>query len=305
MICLYQRTIKRPVEIKGIGLHTGLPVKMRLLPAGEHEGINFLRNGEIIPAKVEYANGFAFSTTLEKSGIKVKTVEHLLAALYLTGIDNVYIEIDNEEVPILDGSAKPFVEAVKSAGIQALNEEKLYAVITKKVKAGSWDRYVEGRPANSFIITYHASYDNDIIGNKAFTFEIENRKDYLEILSSRTYCFLEEVEYLRQNGLAKGGSLENAVVIDGKNGCVVNPEGFRVKDEPIKHKALDLIGDLYLLGHPVIGEIYSYKGGHRLNAEFVKALKEQNGYELKYASEVLSTINENQCLDFLSKVSIR
>ncbi len=305
MVCLYQRTIKRPIEIKGIGLHTGLPAKVRLLPAGEYEGINFLRNGEIIPAKVEYANGFAFSTTLEKNGVKVKTVEHLLAALYLTGIDNVYIEIDNEEVPILDGSAKPFVEAIKSAGIQPLNEEKLYAVINKRVKAGNWDKYIEGRPADSLIITYHASYNNDVIGNKAFTFEIDNRDDYLEILSARTYCFLEEVEYLKQNGLAKGGSLENAVVIDGKNGCVVNPEGFRFKDEPIKHKALDLIGDLYLLGNPIIGEIYSYKGGHKLNAEFVKTLKENNAFDLKYASEVLSSINEKKCLDFLSKVSIR
>lgn len=302
MICLYQRTIKKPVEIKGIGLHTGQPVRMRLLPAGEFEGINFLRKGEIIPAKVESANGFAFSTSLEKNGVKVKTVEHLMAALYLTGIDNVYIEIDNEEVPILDGSAKPFVEAIKSAGIQPLKEEKLYAVINKRVRAGDWNGYVEGRPNLSLIVTYHASYNNDIIGNKAFTFEIENREDYLEILSARTYCFLEEVEYLRQNGLAKGGSLDNAVVIDGKNGCVVNPEGFRFKDEPIKHKALDLIGDLYLLGYPIIGEIYSYKGGHRLNAEFVRTLKRENAFELKYASEILEKIKETQCPDFLSKV---
>jgi len=300
MICQFQRTVKKPVEIKGIGLHSGLPVTLKLLPAGPNEGINFIKNGVVIPAKVEYTHGFDFSTSIYKDGETVRTIEHLMAALYLTGIDNVYIKIDNEEVPILDGSAKPFIEAIRAAGIHSFKDEKLYAVINRYIKVENGDKFIEGKPYSSFKVTFQADYNNQIIGRKSFTYIPESKQDFEGISSARTYCFLEEVEYLRSKGLAKGGSLENAVVFD--NECVLNPEGLRFEDEPVRHKALDLIGDLYLLGYPIIGEIFSFKGGHKLNAEFVKTLKEENAFDIKTASEVQEAIREAKCPD-LSKVA--
>jgi len=149
MICQFQRTVKKPVEIKGIGLHSGLP-------AGPNEGINFIKNGVVIPAKVEYTHGFDFSTSIYKDGETVRTIEHLMAALYLTGIDNVYVKIDNEEVPILDGSAKPFIEAIRAAGIHSFKDEKLYAVINRYIKVENGDKFIEGKPYPSFKVTFQA-----------------------------------------------------------------------------------------------------------------------------------------------------
>ncbi len=292
MICQYQRTVEREVNIKGIGLHSGLGVNLKLIPAKENEGINFVKNGVIIPAKVEFAKSFEFSTSLNKENQWVRTVEHLMSAFFFTGIDNVYVEIDSEEVPIMDGSAKIFVEKIKEAGIKSLKEEKIYAVIEKEVKATYEDRYIIGKPYHTLKAVYHAKYNNVIIGNKKAVYEHSSKASFDKISNARTYCFLEEVEYLKSKGLAKGGSLENAVVLH--NDTVINPEGFRFEDEPVKHKVLDLIGDLYLLGYPLIGEVYSFKGGHKLNADFVRKLKEENAFELKYASQVLEDLKKRK-----------
>ncbi|NPA58597.1 MAG: UDP-3-O-[3-hydroxymyristoyl] N-acetylglucosamine deacetylase [Aquificae bacterium] len=283
MFCLKQRTVKKEVEIKGIGLHSGEPVKIKLLPASDHEGINFVKDGVVIPATVEHAKGFEFSTTLEKDGKKVRTVEHLLAALYFTAIDNIFIEIEGEELPILDGSAIQFIEKIREAGIKTLDEEKIYAVLKDKVVVREEDRFIYGVPAEGFTATYHASYNNKIIGDRKYTYSCQ-KEDFENVAKARTYCFLEEVEMLQKMGLAKGGSLENAVVFEGDT--VLNPEGLRFEDEPVKHKVLDLIGDLYLLGFPLIGSVYSYKGGHRLNASFVKELLNKKAFELKYSSQI-------------------
>ena len=305
MVCQFQRTIQKPVQIKGIGLHSGLPVTLKLLPARANDGINFIKNGVIIPAKVGYAHSFEFSTSLYNDGETVRTVEHLMAALYLTGIDNLYIEIDNEEVPILDGSAKPFIEAIKKAGIYSLKEEKVYAVLNSYVRVENGDKFIEGRPYHTFRATFQADYPNNIIGNKFFTYEAEKRDTFLGVSAARTYCFLEEVEYLKSKGLAKGGSLENAVVFDSKTETVLNPDGLRYEDEPVRHKVLDLIGDLYLLGYPIIGDVYSFKGGHKLNAEFVKTLIAEDAFDFKTASEVIKSLNvkRKECPDVLGKVA--
>ncbi len=279
----YQRTIKKEVKISGIGLHSGKNVNLKLIPAEANTGIVFIRNGVSIPAHVDYANGFDFSTSLYKDGQWVKTIEHLMAALFFLDIDNLFIEIDNEEVPILDGSAKVFIEEIKRAGIKDLQEEKIFAVLTKEVKTTYEDRFILGKPSLQFKATYHADYKNSIIGNKKASY-IHNNRFVSEIPNARTYCFLEEVEFLRSKGLAQGGSLENAVVIHDNK--VINPEGFRFEDEPVKHKVLDLIGDLYLIGHPLLGEFYSFKGGHRLNAAFVKDLISQEAVEILPVSEI-------------------
>jgi UDP-3-O-[3-hydroxymyristoyl] N-acetylglucosamine deacetylase len=291
MICQFQRTIKKEAEIKGIGLHTGEETSIKLIPAKENEGINFIKNGKIIPARIEYAKRFDYSTSLSKDGEIINTIEHLLAALYFTGIDNIYIELNGSEIPILDGSAYPFVKAIKEAGIKSFTEEKIYAVINKEIIVKEDDKYIEGKPYDNFKATYHAVYNNSVIGNKKFTYIPTNKDSFLNVYKARTYCFFEEVEYLKKLGLAKGGSLENAVVF--KDNRILNPEGLRFEDEPVRHKLLDLIGDLYLLGNPLIGEIYSYKGGHKLNAEFVRKLKEEDAITYKYASEILEKIGVN------------
>jgi len=288
MICQFQRTIKKPITIEGIGLHSGDNVKIKLFPANKNEGINFIKNNVVIPAKIDYAHSFEYSTTLYKDGVSVRTIEHLMAALYFTGIDNVYIELIGEELPILDGSSKGFVEKIKEAGIKTLNEEKLYVVLEEPVKVKIEDKFIMAKPSNEIKITYQANYNNDIIGNKSFTYIPYEKESYEGVYTARTYCFLEEVEYLKKNGLAKGGSLENAVVFH--NNQVINEEGLRFEDEPVRHKVLDLIGDLYLLGYPLVAEVYSFKGGHRLNAMFVKTLVENSLFTIKPASEVLNFI---------------
>jgi len=288
MICQFQRTIKKPITIEGIGLHSGDNVKIKLFPANKNEGINFIKNNVVIPAKIYYAHSFEYSTTLCKDGVSVRTIEHLMAALYFTGIDNIYIELIGEELPILDGSSKGFVEKIKEAGIKTLNEEKLYAVLEEPVKVEIEDKFIMAKPSNEIKITYQANYNNDIIGNKSFTYIPYEKEPYEGVYTARTYCFLEEVEYLKKNGLAKGGSLENAVVLH--NNQVINEEGLRFEDEPVRHKVLDLIGDLYLLGYPLVAEVYSFKGGHRLNAMFVKTLIENSLFTIKSSSEVLNFI---------------
>jgi len=288
MICQFQRTIKKPITIEGIGLHSGDNVKIKLIPANKNEGINFIKNNVVIPAKIDFAHSFEYSTTLYKDGVSVRTTEHLMAALYFTGIDNVYVELIGEELPILDGSSKGFVERIKEAGIKTLNEEKLYAVLEEPVKVEIEDKFIMAKPSNEIKITYQANYNNDIIGNKSFTYIPYEKESYEGVYTARTYCFLEEVEYLKKNGLAKGGSLENAVVFH--NNQVINEEGLRFEDEPVRHKVLDLIGDLYLLGYPLVAEVYSFKGGHRLNAMLVRTLVENSLFTIKPASEVLNFI---------------
>ncbi|WP_457622284.1 UDP-3-O-acyl-N-acetylglucosamine deacetylase [Persephonella sp.] len=289
MICKFQRTIKREITIKGIGLHSGEPVTLKLIPAESYDGINFIRNNVLIPARIEYANGFEFSISLSREGQSVRTVEHLMAALYFTGIDNLFIEVSSEELPILDGSSILFIEKIKDAGIVSLNEEKIYAVINDQITVSDGDKFIKGRPYEGFVATFQASYNNKIIGNKMYRYDSTVKDDFLNVAKARTYCFLEEIEFLRERGLAKGGSLDNAVVFKGDT--VLNPEGLRFEDEPVKHKVLDLVGDLYLLGMPIIGEIYSYKGGHRLNASFVRKLIEESKFDVKYASEVIDSMS--------------
>ncbi|RMA97224.1 UDP-3-O-acyl-N-acetylglucosamine deacetylase [Hydrogenothermus marinus] len=281
----YQKTIKKEILIEGIGLHSGEYTTLRLIPASENEGINFIKNNEIIPAKIKYASGFDFSTTIEKNGQKVQTIEHLMASLFFLGIDNIYIEINGKEIPILDGSAKSFIEKIKKAGIQNQKAEKVYAVLNKEILVENEDKYIHATISENPVYRYKAKYNNNIIGNRDFEFK-PFEENYNHIADARTYCFFEEVEFLRQNGLARGGSLDNAVVFKDDN--VLNPEGLRYEDEPVRHKLLDLIGDLYLLGYPIIADITSFKGGHKLNAEFLRKALKENAFDFVPASKLES-----------------
>lgn len=297
MICKFQRTIKSPVYIKGIGLHSGKEVEIKLLPANENEGINFIKDNVVVPAKIDFAHSFDYSTALFKDGINIKTVEHLMAALYFTGIDNIFIEINEEELPILDGSSKEYVEKIKEAGINSLKEEKFYAVLEETVNVELEDKFIKAKPSVNTKITYKANYNNQVIRDREYTYIAKNKDSYKGVYIARTYCFLDEVEYLRKNGLAKGGSLKNAVVLH--NDKVINAEGLRFEDEPVRHKVLDLIGDLYLLGYPLIAEIFSFKGGHRLNGMFVKTLVNNSLFSIKTASEILENMEKENIKDFI------
>lgn len=283
MFYLNQRTIYKKTSINGIGLHSGDFVSITLKPAKANSGIIFIKNGVKIPAHINYAKGFEFSTTIENQGEKVQTIEHIMASLYLLGIDNLIIEINGDEVPILDGSASEFINLIKKVGIKTLNEEKVYAILEKDIYVEDKDKFIEAFVSDEPIFTFEAKYNNQIIGNKRFTFN-QFKDNYNLVSPARTYCFYEEVEFLKSLGLAKGGSLENAVVF--KEETVLNPEGLRFDNEPVRHKLLDLIGDLYLLGYPLIGNIHSFKGGHALNAKFVRKLIEEKAFSLKKANEI-------------------
>lgn len=282
MKSIYQKTINKEIEIKGIGIHSGELSKLRLIPAPENTGIIFIKNNVKIPASIEFAKSFDFSTTLENQNEKIQTVEHLMAALYLLEIDNLYIEIEGNELPILDGSSKVFIEKIQKVGLKTQGKEKVFAVLNKEIVYGNEDKYIHAVPSEIPLFTYQAKYNN-FIGNKSFSFNI--LKDSIDKISdARTYCFFEEVQKLKELGLAKGGSLENAVVF--KDDTVLNPEGLRYNDEPVRHKLLDLIGDLYLLGKPIIAEITSVKGGHALNAGFLRYALEENAFDVIPASKI-------------------
>ncbi|MFH0813497.1 MAG: UDP-3-O-acyl-N-acetylglucosamine deacetylase [Pseudomonadota bacterium] len=279
----YQRTLKHEISFNGIGLHVGKKVNLTLKPAPPNTGIVFRRldipRSEPTRAILANVTDGKLATTIGENGTGINTVEHLLAALTGLGIDNALIELDASEIPIMDGSAEPFVKSFKAARFKFQNALKKFVVIKEPIKISCEDKYIEAYPSDRLIIECTIDYDHPMIKKQSFAFDFSYTRFIKEISSARTFCLLEEVETLRANGFAQGGSLDNAVVID-KNG-VLNPEGLRFPDEFVRHKILDLIGDLSLLGHPIIGYIKAYKSGHFLNHQFLrKVLAQYNKWEL-------------------------
>ncbi|MFN3946791.1 MAG: UDP-3-O-acyl-N-acetylglucosamine deacetylase [Aquificaceae bacterium] len=266
---MLQRTILEDIELEGIGIHSGEVSKIVLHPEPENTGIRFLVEGEYIPANYRYVLGTDHATLLGKGGKRVSTVEHLLAVLYMLGVDNLTVEfLKGYEVPIFDGSGYQFYKLLKDR-VYFLSEETKVLEIREAFEIKNCKGYIRAEPAEGFCALYKG-YVKGIL-EEGIAQYCGNVK---EVVFARTFCYEEEVEYLLQKGLAKGGSLKNAVVI-GK-GYVLNPEGMRSKDEPIRHKLLDLIGDLSLLGYRLKGRIFSYLGGHALNYHFVKSLAESS-----------------------------
>ncbi len=264
-----QRTILKDVEFEDIGIHSGEVSRIVLRPEGENTGIRFLVKGAYIPANYRYVQGTDHATVLGKDGVKVSTVEHLLAVLYMLGVDNLTIEfIKGQEVPILDGSGYYFYKALKNLTLE-LEEKARFLEIKESFEVRNCKGYIQAKPYKGFCVSYKG-YVKGIL-EEGIAQYCGNAK---EVVFARTFCYDRDVELLLQNGLAKGGSLKNAVVIG--DGFVYNPEGMRSKDEPIRHKLLDLIGDLSLLGFRLKGKVFSYLGGHKLNYEFVKSLAESS-----------------------------
>ena len=275
MLKIYQQTITNPVSFEGVGLHTGKVAHVRILPAKSDTGIVFkridLKKNNIIKANYQNVSSAKLCTTLENNnGVKVSTVEHLLAAFYISEIDNAIIEIDNIEVPIMDGSAKNFLEIFEKLELKQLTKKRKYLKILDKIELKDGEKKISICPNNlNFEIDFQLNYKNKIIGQQknSVNFQIDKLVDVVE---SRTFCLFEDIEKIKKLGLAKGGSLENAVVVDDNK--VLNEEGLRNNKEFVNHKILDLAGDFLLSGFRVLGKITCYQGGHELTNKFLKKI---------------------------------
>lgn len=271
-----QRTLKNVTHVTGVGIHTGETVYLTLHPAPADAGIVFRRIDLTpvveIPARSEFVGDTTMSTTLQKNGVRVSTVEHLLSALAGLAIDNCYIDVTAAEVPIMDGSAGPFVFLIQSAGIQEQNAAKVFIKIKKTVRVKAGDKTAALKPHDGFAVSFTIDFDHPVFRSVPQSATLDfSKASYAEQVSrARTFGFLHEYEMLREKKLALGGSLDNAVIIDDHH--VVNEDGLRYEDEFVKHKILDAIGDLYLLGHNLIGSFEGYKSGHALNNELLRTL---------------------------------
>ncbi len=269
-----QRTIAKSVEIVGVGLHKGVPVKMILEPLGADAGIVFYRSDEAvsIPLSPEYVIDTKMATVIGKDDVIVSTIEHLLSAVYAYGIDNLRVVLDNDEVPILDGSSSGFCMLLDEVGIKELDATKKAIIIKKEVEVKVDGKYVKLKPSNHIIYDFSILFDHPAIGGQHYKldYSIEEYKE--NISRARTFGFLHEVQYLQSIGLAQGGSLDNAIVLDDQK--IINPDGLRYDDEFVKHKILDAIGDMSLLGHTMIGEYRAHAGSHHLNHLLTKKLLE-------------------------------
>ncbi len=273
-----QRTLKNCIRAKGVGLHTGKLIQMALRPAVVNTGIIFRRMDREppleIPAKVNYIGDTRLSTSLERDGVKVSTVEHLLSALAGFGVDNAYIDLDAGEVPIMDGSSGPFVFLIQSASIVEQNAPRKFLRIRKKLRVESGDKWAVFEPYDGFRLGFTIDFKHPAFapGHSHAEFNFSTTSYVKEVSRARTFGFLREVEQLQERNLALGGSLDNAVVMDDYR--VLNEHGLRYRDECVRHKILDAIGDLYLLGHSLIGSFSGYKSGHALNSVLLKSLLE-------------------------------
>jgi len=273
-----QRTLKNLIRATGVGLHTGEKVYLTLRPAAANTGIVFRRTDLAQPLEFKadpYAVGDTrLSSCLEKGGERVSTVEHLMSALSGLGIDNAYVDLTAPEVPIMDGSAGPFVFLLQSAGIEEQNAPKKFIRIVQAVEARDGDKWVRFEPHNGFKLTLSIAFDHPVFDKtrKSVCVDFSTTSYVKEVSRARTFGFMQDVETMRSQGLALGGSLDNAIVMDEYR--VLNSDGLRYADEFVKHKVLDAIGDLYLLGHPLIGAFSGHKSGHALNNQLLRRLLE-------------------------------
>lgn len=273
---LKQRTLKKVIHATGVGLHNGEKVTLTLRPASINTGIIFKRvdlpQPNEIKATPEAVRDTRMCSALEQDGARVATVEHLMSALAGLGVDNVLIEVNAPEIPIMDGSSGPFVFLLQEAGLVEQNAAKKFIRILKNIEVIDGDKWVRFEPYHGFKIDFTIDFNHPVFEHSGNHVQIDFAEDsYIkEISRARTFGFMHEVEYLRSNGLARGGSLENAIVLDEYR--VLNNDGLRYEDEFAKHKVLDAIGDLYMLGYPILGAFYAHKSGHALNNKLLRAL---------------------------------
>ena len=275
MLNLFQKTLLKPVIFKGHGLHSGLNSELKIIPAAENFGIAFkrtdLEKDNIVLANYKNVSSAQLCTTLQNEfNVSISTVEHLLAALYITGVDNALIEINNSEVPIMDGSSKEFVETIVRAGTRNLKAKRKYLKVVKKFEYKNEEKFISIEPNNNkeLNIDFQLVYSNELIGKQRNQINF-SKEDLEEVYSSRTFCLFEDIEKIKKIGLAKGGSLDNALVV--KNEEILNTGGLRNPKEFVNHKILDLAGDFLLSGYRILGSVTCIQGGHALSNLFLRA----------------------------------
>jgi len=273
-----QRTVRRPVELTGVGLHSGAAVTVRLCPAPEDTGIVFrrtdLRDFEI-EAHMRHVSRVVLATTLMKKGVMLSTVEHLLSALYGLSIDNLIVEINSLEVPIADGSALPYATLIQEAGIEEQRRERTFLRVVKPMIVEDGDKFIEITPADDFFIRYEIDFQHPLIRQQKLELEVTPENYFKEIAFARTFGFFSEVEQLRKSNLIRGGTLDNAVVLS-EDGLLSGT--LRARDEFVRHKALDLIGDIALCGRPILGRVHARKAGHALHTRLAAFLTDHNSH---------------------------
>ncbi len=277
-----QKTIKKAVSGIGIGLHKGMPIKLRLEPLEANDGIVFYRSdlGVSIKASPSSVVDTQMATVIGKDSALISTIEHLLSAVYAYGIDNIRICLDSAESPVMDGSAASFCMLLDEAGVQELDSSKKVMIIKKPIEVQEGAKFVRITPSNEPTFRYTIDFDHCAIGKQEYIFKFSKQGFVEEISKARTFGFLKDVQYLRSKGLALGGSLDNAVVLDEKR--VLNAEGLRYENEFVRHKILDALGDMCLLGMPIIADYESFAGSHHLNHLLTKEiLKSSENYEIK------------------------
>lgn len=284
---MLQRTLAKPVSVTGVGLHSGERVALTLYPAPENSGISFRRTdlaggkGGVIALNPYLINDTRLSSTVvTEAGVRVGTIEHIMSALAAYGVDNALIELNAPEIPIMDGSSLPFIYLLQNAGIVDQKAQKRFLKILKPVEVNETGKWVRFTPYNGFKVTLTIEFDHPVFNRSSPTFEIDFAgKSYIdEIARARTFGFMQEVEMMRSHNLGLGGNLSNAIVIDDTD--VLNPDGLRYPDEFVRHKILDAIGDLYIVGHPIIGAFEGYKSGHAVNNALLRAiLADETAYE--------------------------
>ncbi|MBC7912033.1 MAG: UDP-3-O-acyl-N-acetylglucosamine deacetylase [Pyrinomonadaceae bacterium] len=299
-----QTTLASPVETSGIGLHTAVPVHLRLLPAPPDTGYIFKRTdlgGFEIPASVEFIAHCSYATTLMRTGVMLSTVEHLLAALRGAQVDNVFIEVDNLELPIMDGSAESFIEMIERAGIIEQTLARKALLVRERVSVEQGERRISIEPAEAYEIDCLIDFTHPMIGAQRFHFDLTNGAFGREIASARTFGFTEEIEALRRANLIRGGSLDNAIVLTPEG--MLNDTTLRFADEFVRHKILDIIGDLALLGMPILGRVTAEKSGHILHAALMtKLLRTRAAWEIVDMHEAADAGNQATANKHLSSV---
>src|SRR5271169_6804484 len=293
--CLrFETTLHRAVEAAGVGLHSGVPVQIRILPAPVSTGIVFVRTDLdhfSIPASWRHVQKVSYATSLMRQGVLISTTEHLLSVFYSMSVDNAFVEIDNLEVPILDGSGQPFVALIRSAGIKYSRKLRRYFRIRRPVSVELGDKRISILPADRFLLTCDVFFPHPLVGRQVLDIEVTPERYAAEIAPARTFGFEYELDQMRNMGLIRGASLENAVCFDRTS--VLNPGGLRFVDECCRHKALDLIGDLALIGRPLLGNVIAERAGHAMHTALVaKIMSDPSLYEVVTFDELASRVAE-------------
>ena len=301
-----QTTLVEPVKFKGVGLHTGIASEIKIVPAEADQGVIFKRTdldkNNLIPASYLNVTSAKLCTTLENEfGVKVSTVEHLLAALYIAEIDNAIIEINSEELPIMDGSAKNFLDILKNTEIKTLSKKREFLKVLNKIEIIDGDRRISIEPSDETLeVEFELNYENKIIGKQKNIINL-NKDNIEDVYTSRTFCLFKDIEQIKKAGLAKGGSLKNAIVVDDEK--VLNEGGLRNEKEFVNHKILDLAGDFFLSQHRILGKVNCYQGGHELTNMFLrKLIKSKNSYKIIELEELFTPKNLN--LNKISKLVV-